>query len=66
MLRNALLGSKIEEGIKDAIKQLEERFSGATKKAMIAALADAYERYKRFLKKINSRSLDNAALSIDV
>jgi len=66
MLRKALLGSKIEEGIEDAIKQLEERFSGATKKAMIAALEDVYERYKRFPKKINSRSLDNAALSIDV
>ena len=66
LLHNALLGSKIEEGIKDAVRQLEERFSGATKKAMIAALEDVYERYKRFPKKINSRSLDNAALSIDV
>jgi len=66
MLRNALLGSKIGEGIKDAIRQLEERFSGSTKKAMIAALEDVYERYKRFQKKINSRSLDGAALSIDV
>ena len=66
MLRNALLGSKIEEGIRDAVRQLEERFSGATKKAMIAALEDVYERYKRFPKEISSRSLDNAALSIDV
>lgn len=66
MLRNTLLGSKTEEGIKDAVQQLEERFSGVTKKAMIAALQDAYERYKSFLKKINSHSLDNAALSINV
>jgi uncharacterized membrane-anchored protein YjiN (DUF445 family) len=51
MLRNALLRSKIEEGIRDAVKQLEERFSGATKKAMIAALEDAYKQYKKFLKK---------------
>lgn len=66
MLRNALLGSKIEEGIRDAVKQLEERFSAATKKAMIAALEDAYRQYKKFLEKINSRSLNNAAVSIDV
>jgi len=66
MLRNALLGNKIEEGIRDAVKQLEERFAGATKKAMIAALEDVYVRYKRFSQKINSRSLENAALSIDV
>ncbi len=51
MLRNALLRSKIEEGIRDAVKQLEERFSGATKKAMIAALEDTYKQYKKYLKK---------------
>lgn len=51
MLRNVLLGSKVEEGIKDAVKQLEERFLGATKKAVIAGLWDANNQYKRFLRK---------------
>ena len=54
MLSKALLGNKIEEGIDNAIKQLEERFSGATKKAIIAALEDVCGRYKKFREKINS------------
>lgn len=50
ILYNALLGDKIEEGIKNAINQLEKRFFSVTKRAIIAALEDAYKWYKKFLE----------------
>ena len=52
MLHKALLGNKIDEGIKEAITQLNERFFNATRGAVIAALEDAYRWYQRYLKKI--------------
>ena len=66
MLRNALVGNEIEEGIKNAVIQLEDRFAGATKKAMIAALQDTHERYKKFLKILNTRSLSHSPLPVEV
>lgn len=58
ILHNALLGYQIEEGIKNAIEQLERRFYSVTKRAIIAALEDAYTWYKRFLETKNSRFID--------
>lgn len=50
ILSTALLGNKIEEGIENAIQQLEKRFFSVTKRAIVAALEDAYRWYKRFLE----------------
>jgi len=47
ILNNALLGSEVEEGIHGAIQQLERRFFSVTKRAIIAALEDAYKWYKK-------------------
>ena len=47
---NALLGNEVEEGIKDAIEQLERRFFSVTKRAIIAALEDAYKWYKKSIE----------------
>lgn len=53
ILHNALLGYKVEEGIKNAIEQLERRFYSVTKRAIIAALEDAYKWYKKSLEEKN-------------
>jgi len=47
---NALLGNEVKEGIKDAIEQLEKRFFSVTKRAVIAALEDAYKWYKKSIE----------------
>ena len=52
ILHNVLLGSNVEEGIEEAITQLNKRFFNTTKRALIAALEDAYRWYKKYLKKI--------------
>jgi hypothetical protein len=51
ILRNALLGNKIDEGIEEAIIQLDTRFFNVTRRAVIAALEDAYKWYKKSLEK---------------
>ena len=51
ILHNALLGNKVHEGIEDAIMQLDRRFFSVTKRAVIAALEDAYRWYRKFLDK---------------
>ena len=51
ILHNALLGNKVEEGIERAIIQLDRRFFSVTRRAVIAALEDAYRWYKKFLGK---------------
>ena len=51
ILHNALLGNKFEEAIQETIEQLDRRFFSVTKRAVIAALEDAYRWYKRFLGK---------------
>ena len=56
MLHNALLGNKVEEGIEEAITQLNKRFFNTTKRAVIAALEDAYRWYKKYLKKAADQS----------
>ena len=50
ILHTALLGKKIDQGIRDSIEQLDRRFFGITRKAVIAALEDAYRRYKKVLE----------------
>ena len=47
ILHNALLGNKVDEGIADAVQQLDQRFFGVTKRALIAALEDGYRWYKK-------------------
>lgn len=51
ILHNALLGNKVDEAIEDAIMQLDRRFLSVTKRAVIAALEDAYRWYKKSLEK---------------
>ncbi|MHA2315296.1 MAG: DUF3870 domain-containing protein [Candidatus Hermodarchaeia archaeon] len=50
ILHNALVGSKVEEGIEKAITQLDSRFFNVNRRAVIAALEDAYRWYKKALK----------------
>ncbi len=56
ILRNALLGNKIDEGIEEAIIQLDSRFFNVTRKAVIAALEDVFRWYKKSLEKIATRN----------
>lgn len=50
ILINALVGYQIEEGIKNAIKEIENRFYSTTKRAVIAAIEDAYKKYMDYVK----------------
>ncbi|UCC96230.1 MAG: DUF3870 domain-containing protein [Candidatus Omnitrophota bacterium] len=50
MLREALLGHEIEEGIKNAVNEVEKRFFSIIKRATIAALEDACMAYRRTQK----------------
>ena len=50
ILCNALLGHEIEEGIKNAINEVEKRFFIIIKRATIAALEDARLSYRRTQK----------------
>jgi hypothetical protein len=65
ILHNALLGNKVDEAIENAITQLDRRFFSVTKRAVIAALKDAYRWYKKSLKKRVTVRGDNTALTID-
>jgi hypothetical protein len=51
ILHNALVGSTVEEGIEKAITQLDRRFFNVNRRAVIAALEDAYRWYKKSLVK---------------
>jgi len=57
ILHNALVGSTVEEGIEKAITQLDRRFFNVNRRAVIAALEDAYRWYKKALKKIAARNI---------
>ena len=50
ILCTALVGNKFDEGIQNAVEQLNERFFSTTKRAVIAALEDAYRCYKRAIE----------------
>jgi len=66
IIYNTLLGSEVREGIEETIQQLERRFFSVTKRAVIAALEDAYKWYKKAIIKRNSNLLSETALSTDV
>ena len=55
LLMSALLGYEVEEGIKNAIKEIEARFVSTTKRAVIAAIEDAYARYVEYTKRIEKK-----------
>jgi hypothetical protein len=50
ILYSALLGHEIEEGIENAINEMEKRFFSVIKRATIAALEDARMSYRRTQK----------------
>lgn len=56
VLVNALVGNEVEEGIKNAVNEIEERFFSTTKRAIIAAIEDAYKRYTDYLKEKGAES----------
>jgi hypothetical protein len=56
ILHNALVGNTVEEGIEKAITQLDRRFFNVTRRALIAALEDAYRWYKKYLTKVAVRN----------
>jgi len=45
LIHTVLLGSKVDEGIRDAIEQLKKRFFSPTQRAVIAALEDVYNKW---------------------
>jgi len=47
ILYQACMGKRIDEGIEKTLEQLNKRFYGTTKRAIIAALEDAYRCYKK-------------------
>jgi len=50
ILMNALMGHEIEEGVKNAVNEIENRFFSTTKRAIIAAIEDAYKRYVDYVR----------------
>ena len=56
ILHNALLGDKVDEAIEDAIIQLDRRFFSVTKRAVIAALEDAYRWYKKSKERVRAKN----------
>lgn len=50
ILVNALMGYEIEEGVKNAVDEIENRFFSTTKRAIIAAIEDAYKRYTDYVR----------------
>ena len=55
ILANALMGCDIEEGIKNAVSEIESRFFSTTKRAIIAAVEDAHRRYIDYTKERESK-----------
>jgi len=56
ILHNALLGNKVDEAIEDVMIQLEKRFFSVTKRAVIAALEDAYRWYKKSKERVRAKN----------
>ncbi len=48
ILSDCLLGYPFEEGIENCIQKLEKRFFSSTKRAIMAAIEDAYKWYHRY------------------
>ena len=49
-LRELLIGKEVEEGLKQAIEEIRERYSAVTQKAVIASIEDLLRRYREFQK----------------
>ena len=45
-----LMGHRLTEGIMGLIAEIEARYFGASQRAIVAALENAYERYQRYRK----------------
>lgn len=58
ILYQTCLGSNIEAGIKKAIEQLDKRFFGTTKRAIITALEDAYKCHRKIMKTRRASNLN--------
>ena len=50
LLRELLVGKKVEEGLKHAMQEIRERYSAVTQKAVIASMEDLLRRYREFQK----------------
>lgn len=50
ILMNALISHQIEEGVKNAVDEIKNRFFSTTKRAIIAAIEDAYKRYADYAR----------------
>jgi len=50
ILHQACMQRRIDEGIKTALEQVNKRFFGTTKKALMTALEDAHKCYKKFVE----------------
>lgn len=50
ILCNSLIGYRIEEGIKNSIAEIEDRFFSSTKRAVIAAIEDVHKRYTDYIR----------------
>ncbi len=50
ILMNALINYEIEEGVKNAVNEIENRFFSTTKRAIIAAIEDAYKKYTDYMR----------------
>ena len=62
ILYRTCLENNIEAGIKKAIAQLDKRFFGITKRAIIDALEDVYKCYRKIMK---TRRADNLNIKIE-
>jgi len=54
ILMNALMSYEIEEGVKNAVNEIKNRFFSTTKRAIIAAIEDAYKRYADYVREKES------------
>lgn len=50
VLANALMGHEVEEGVKNAVDEIENRFFSTTKRAIIAAIEDVHKRYGDYVR----------------
>jgi len=58
ILSDCLIGYTFEEGIRNCIEKIENRFYSSTKRAIIAAIEDAYKWYQKY-KASNKISLES-------
>ena len=59
LLRELLVGKKVEEGLKHAMQEIHERYSAITQKAVIASIEDLLKHYREFQKTRGNVSCDD-------